>query len=116
MEILKANKFIKEKLDIKPVSKERLDNIQDEIERRMISDKDVDRIQKTLDDNNVKSSVYLETEQDQKFVCVRIEGDTKTDHEFSKKLINELGYKLCNSKLLIRDFTDWYTELYYYNK
>ena len=56
MEILKANKFIKEKLDIKPVSKERLDNIQDEIERRMISDKDVDRIQKTLDDNNVKYS------------------------------------------------------------
>ena len=55
MKILKTDEYISEKLDIQPVSKERLDNIQDEIEQnKKLGDKDIDRIQKTLDDNNIK--------------------------------------------------------------
>lgn len=48
MKILKADEYIGEKLDIKPVTKDRLDNIQDEIGSKIIGDKDVDRIQKTV--------------------------------------------------------------------
>jgi len=117
MEILKADKFIKEKLDIQPVSKERLDNIQNEIERRMISDKDVDRIQKTLENNGVSAEVWIETPQDPRYVCVQIEGNWKHEHGFSKKLITELGYKLHHvTQTSSDDGGDWYEAVYFYNK
>ena len=118
MEILKADKFIKEKLDIQPVSKERLDNIQNEIEQnKKLDGKDVDRIQKALDDNGVSAEVWIETPQGTQYVCVQIEGDWKHEHGFSKKLITELGYKLHHvTQTSSDDGGDWYEALYYYHK
>lgn len=118
MKILKTDEYISEKLDIQPVTKERLDNIQDEIrQNKKPGDKDIDRIQKTLDDNGVSAEVWIETPQDPQYVCVQIEGDWKHEHGFSKELITELGYKLHRvTQTSSDDGSDWYEAIYFYNK